>query len=116
MSGADYSDILPEEMGNKLLSKMSETVFGVDLLEIYLDRSIFETRAVIISDFSSNGFFWAQSEDELMSPEYKNIYETINIAAQDSQGQVSKLDAQWCVAKFQGEWFRYNHHQKTAFA
>lgn len=107
VAGTDYLDILPKEMGTKLLSEMSETVFGVDFLEIYLERSIFETRAVIISDFSSNGFFWAQSEDELMSPEYRNVYETINIAAEESYCPVSKLETKWCVAKFQGEWFRY---------
>ena len=93
-------------MENKLISQMSETVFGVDLLEIYLDRNIFETKALILSDFASNGFFWAQIKDELLSQEYKNIYEIINSAAEEPKNKPSSLNTKWCVAKFQGEWFR----------
>ena len=51
-------------MNAKYLNEFYETVFGADIMEIYLDRNIFEAKSLIITDFSVNGFFWGQVEDE----------------------------------------------------
>ena len=52
-------------MNVKLLNKMCETIFGVEIMEIYLDRNVFDAKSIIISDFSERGdFFWAQIEEE----------------------------------------------------
>ncbi len=51
-------------MNTKYLNEIYGKVFGVDVMEIYLDRNIFETDILIITDYSENGFFWAQVKDE----------------------------------------------------
>lgn len=63
-----YKDIIPKEMNATYLNDIYRKVFGVDVMEIYLDRNIFETKSIIISDFSTNQFFWAQTEEEDVTP------------------------------------------------
>lgn len=59
-----YKDRIPEEMNVKYLDDIYETIFGVDIMEIYLNRNVFEAKSILLSDFASNGFFWAQIEEE----------------------------------------------------
>lgn len=51
-------------MKSEKLNKIYFEVFGMETMDIYLSRDIFSTKSILISDFSSNGFFWAQNEDE----------------------------------------------------
>ena len=39
-----------------------------------------------------------------LSDEYKNVYELINTEC--AQRKITSIDAKWCIANFQGEWFR----------
>lgn len=100
-----YESVIPSEMHAKYLNEIYEAVFGVDIMEIYLNRNVFEAKSIIISDFSTNGFFWAQVEEEIVSNEFKDMYERVNVMAQ-SKKELADLNVKWCVAKFQGEWFR----------
>lgn len=99
-----YKNIIPEEMTIKYLNEIYETIFGVELIEIYLDRNVFEAKSILVSDFATDGFFWAQNEEEALSDEYKNVYELINTEC--AQRKITSIDAKWCIANFQGEWFR----------
>jgi len=51
-------------MNGKYLNEIYKEVFGVDIIEIYLDRNIVEAERLIITDYSKNGFFWGQVIDE----------------------------------------------------
>lgn len=59
-----YLDLIPEDMKNEKLNEIYFQVFGMETMDIYLSREIFNTKSILISDFSSNGFFWAQNENE----------------------------------------------------
>ena len=48
------------------LTKINEAIFGVDALTVYEERLIQPSMRILISDFASNGFFWAQVVDELV--------------------------------------------------
>lgn len=101
-----YKKRIPNEMTAEYLNKMCVTIFGVDMIEIYLQRNIFDAQAVIISDFAENGFFWAQIENEAVSDEYKKLYHLINEAGESNNLKLPKLDSKWCIGKYEGEWFR----------
>jgi len=59
-----YRDFIPPEMNAKYLNEIYKQVFGVDIIEIYLDRNIVEAERLIITDYSKNGFFWGQVIDD----------------------------------------------------
>jgi hypothetical protein len=40
--------------------------FGVSVIDIYLERNLFDMKRIMITDFSSFGFFWAQMEEEFV--------------------------------------------------
>jgi len=59
-----YCNLIPEEMNWKRLLHIYFEIFGVHILEIYEDRKLAEAKSIMITDFASNGFFWAQFENE----------------------------------------------------
>jgi hypothetical protein len=54
-------------MNWKRLLPIYYEIFGVHILEIYEDRKLAEAKSIIITDFASNGFFWAQFEHEAVT-------------------------------------------------
>ena len=63
----DYDGLIPKEMEFKFLSKIYFDTFGVDVIDIFLSRKIIDAKSIVISDFATNGFFWAQLEEEAVS-------------------------------------------------
>ena len=61
-----YINILPPEMDIKRINRMCRTIFGIDIIPMYSERNIFDKKSILITEFCSNGFFWAQFEDELV--------------------------------------------------
>ena len=70
-SDEPYKNRIPKDMDPNYLNDVYKIVFGVELIEIYLERNIFEAKSLIISDFSKNGFFWAQIEEEAVNSNLK---------------------------------------------
>jgi hypothetical protein len=98
-----YKNKIPKEMDYNRLKRVNIELFGVDTLEIYKERNLKEINSILISDFSSDGFFWAQIEDEIKSDECQIIFDMIN----SHEGtQLADLSKKWCIAKFDNEWFR----------
>lgn len=85
------------------IKKANIALFGVDTLEIYKEKRLKEINSLLISDFSSDCFFWAQIEDEIKSDECQIIFDMIN----NYEGnKLADLNKKWCIAKFEDEWFR----------
>ncbi len=53
-------------MNFDFLNEMSKKIFGIDILYTYLERKLKEKKTIVISEFASDGFFWAQYLDELV--------------------------------------------------
>ena len=45
---------------------MCKTVFGINIMPIYKERRVIDKQSLIVTEVCSNGFFWAQFEDELV--------------------------------------------------
>lgn len=101
-----YDGRIPEEMSFARMDRMSETVFGVDIMEIYLDRDMFEVKTVVLSDFSTDGFFWVQAEKEIASKAYQDIFERMNGFGGSQPDLLGDLQSDWCIARYEGEWYR----------
>ena len=61
-----YCNVIPLEMSISRINKMSNCLFGIDILNMYAERKIAEKTQIFITEFSSNGFFWAQIKEELV--------------------------------------------------
>lgn len=105
---AVYVNVIPEEMRNDLLNEISYEIFGCQSIEILLSRFIFhKPLKILITDFASNGFFWAQVDEENeVIDEYKILYEKINEPQLLDSLPRAKLESKKCIANFDGEWFR----------
>lgn len=101
-----YVDIMPDDMKSDRLNKIYLEVFGIETMDIYLSRSIFNAKTLLISDFSSNGFFWAQTEEEAFSAEFRDLFEMINNVDQNEKKPLADVKSKWCIAEYGGEWFR----------
>ena len=86
------------------LNKMCKTIFGIPILPIYEERKLAKNSTIMVTELCSNGFFFAQFEDELVSQDFM---EAFNIMSNASSVK-SSFDSQceWCVAKYEGEYFR----------
>jgi len=103
VSFKNYCNVIPDEMKLGKLNRINEATFGVDALTVYEERDIQPSKRILISDFASNGFFWAQLEDELKSDDCKKVFDLI---ADNKSDVIADLSKKWCIAKYQNEWFR----------
>jgi hypothetical protein len=62
-----YSKIIPKQMSFDLLNDMSKAIFGAGILYTYTERELIHKKTIITSEFCSDGFFWAQFVDELVT-------------------------------------------------
>lgn len=67
VSDEEYNDVIPEEMNAAKLNKVHYQVFGAETTDIYLSRDVFSAKSILLTDFSTNGFFWGQIEQEAVN-------------------------------------------------
>jgi hypothetical protein len=73
VSDEDYCNVIPEDMSYSKLNTIYYEVFGVGPTEIVLTRNLFDSKKIIITDFASNGFFWAQLQQEAVKYKARGV-------------------------------------------
>ncbi|CAF0752252.1 unnamed protein product [Brachionus calyciflorus] len=101
-----YLDLIPEDMKADRLNKIYYQIFGMETMDIYLTRNIFNSKTIMISDFSTNGFFWGQTQEEANSAEFRDLFDMINDKEENDHKPLADLKVKWCIAEYCGEWFR----------
>lgn len=64
VSDEDYCNIIPDNMNYEKLNSIYFEIFGVETMDIYMARNILDAKSIMLTDFESSGFFWAQLEEE----------------------------------------------------
>ncbi len=83
---------------------MCKIIFGLPILPIYEERNLAKITTIMVTELCTNGFFFAQFEDELVSKDFVEAFEIMSNAS--TLKSSPDTQSSWCLAKYEGEYFR----------